>query len=277
LIYAKPGGQGALVDVGLTNQFVDVGHHGKFERRQIRIFDGCRRCRSTNLKKPPGERERNTPDSGYRTLEFDQRPGCAGRWRRRGLSSMPPPRYAHIFYSHNYDYINYFHPWQLVGRCIANGNVSSPKSRYSPTRDEQVRISGLVMISPLIDRAAFVSDEDPLHWAIYLPSYAAVMREKAGPVSRAQLADVEQYAAGDYVRDFLQGPSNAAAVSRMVANVTALTGLDATLAKQFVGRIDNDTFLRAIDHAQDGIVSSYDATIAALVSRRQYRPPLSRR
>jgi carboxypeptidase C (cathepsin A) len=152
-------------------------------------------------------------------------------------------------------------PKFIVGESY--GGFRAPRLAQVLAVDEQVGISGLVMISPLLDRAAFVSDEDPLHWAIYLPSYAAAFREKAGPVARARLVDVEQYAAGDYVRDFLAGPSNAAAVSRMVANVTTFTGLDATLVKRLAGRIDNDTFLRAIDRAQDTIVSSYDGTIAA--------------
>lgn len=152
-------------------------------------------------------------------------------------------------------------PKFIVGESY--GGFRAPRLAQVLAVDEQVGVSGLVMISPLIDRAAFVSDQDPLHWAIYLPSYAAAMREKAGPVTRAQLADVEQYAAGDYVRDFLQGPNDTAAVSRMVAKVTALTGLDVTLVKRLAGRIDTDTFLRTLDHADDRIVSSYDATIAA--------------
>ena len=50
-----------------------------------------------------------------------------------------------------------------------------------------------------------------------LPSYAAAYREKKGPVSRADLADVEQYAVGDYLRDWLRGPRDAAAVARIDA------------------------------------------------------------
>lgn len=152
-------------------------------------------------------------------------------------------------------------PKFIVGESY--GGFRAPRLAQALAEDEQVGISGLVMISPLLDRAAFVGADDPLHWAICLPTYAATMREKAGPVTRAQLADVEQYAAGDYVRDFLRGPGDTAAVARMVANVTSLTGLDATLVKRLVGRIGKDTFLRAVDRAQDRIVSSYDTTIAA--------------
>ena len=152
-------------------------------------------------------------------------------------------------------------PKFIVGESY--GGFRAPRLAQALAEDEQVGISGLVMISPLIDRAAFASAEDPLRWAIYLPSYAAAMRQRAGPVTRAQLADVEQYAAGDYMRDFLRGPGDTAAVSRMVANVTALTGLDAELVKRLAGRVDNDTFLRAFDRRQGRIVSSYDANIGA--------------
>ena len=143
------------------------------------------------------------------------------------------------------------------------GGFRAPRLAQALAVDEQVGISGLVMISPLLDRVAFSGDEDPLRWAIYLPSYAAAVRQKAGPVTRAQLADVEEYAAGDYLRDFLAGPGNPAAVSRMAQRVAALTGLDAATVKRLGGRVANDTFLRAFERAQGRILSTYDAGITA--------------
>ena len=45
----------------------------------------------------------------------------------------------------------------------------------------------------------------PLGLVARLPSYAAVARQAKGPISRADLADVEQYAQGDFLADVLKG------------------------------------------------------------------------
>jgi carboxypeptidase C (cathepsin A) len=87
------------------------------------------------------------------------------------------------------------------------------------------------LISPVLDFATFGGVEEPFTSAILLPSYAATLKEREGPVVREQLFDVERYASSDYLLDYLRGPRDTAAVARMVDRVTALTGLDPDLVK----------------------------------------------
>jgi carboxypeptidase C (cathepsin A) len=92
-----------------------------------------------------------------------------------------------------------------------------------------------------------------------LPSEVAVTRAKHGPVARADLADVEAYAAGDYLVDILRGPVDAAAVDRLVARVTALTGLDPAVLRRQQGRLDRGVFQR--EEVPGRVGSVYDGTV----------------
>ncbi|HEX4112600.1 MAG TPA: peptidase S10 [Stellaceae bacterium] len=151
-------------------------------------------------------------------------------------------------------------PKFIVGESY--GGYRGPRLAQVLATDQGVGISGLVLISPALDMSGRSAD-DPLTWAIRLPSFAAVAREHNGPVTRAQLADAERYASGDYLLDFLRGPRDTAAVARMVDRVSALTGLDPALVRRMHGRIDKGTFLREFDRAHGKVGAYYDATITA--------------
>jgi carboxypeptidase C (cathepsin A) len=161
---------------------------------------------------------------------------------------------------------------QTIRRWLeANGRVVSPKflagESYGGFRapriarvlqsDLGIGLDGLVLVSPALDMAesgAF----DPLDWAEHLPSIVAAARAAKGPVSRASLADVESYATGDYVTDMLRGDRDPAALDRIVAKVSALTGLDPALVRREHGQINRATFLREV--APGRIGSPYDPT-----------------
>ena len=152
-------------------------------------------------------------------------------------------------------------PKFIVGESY--GGFRGPRLAKTLATEQGVGISGLVLISPVLDFAGFGGVNQPFTAAILLPSYAAAARERNGPVTREQLADAEQYASGDYILDYLRGPRDAAAVGRMVDRVTALTGLDPALVRRLGGRIDKDTFLREFDRAQGKVGAVYDATLGA--------------
>ena len=60
----------------------------------------------------------------------------------------------------------------------------------------------------MLDFAPFTDGpEQSVPYLTRLPSYAATAREEKGPVSRADLADVEAYAKGEYLADWLAGPA----------------------------------------------------------------------
>ncbi|MGA2794278.1 MAG: peptidase S10 [Roseiarcus sp.] len=151
-------------------------------------------------------------------------------------------------------------PKFIVGESY--GGFRGPRLAKALATEQGVGVSGLVLISPVLDFATMGANA-PFSSALLLPSYAAAAREKNGPVTRDQLADVEQYASGDYLLDYLRGPRDAAAVARMVERVSALTGLDPALVRRLGGRVDKDTFLRAFDRAHGKVGAVYDVTISA--------------
>jgi carboxypeptidase C (cathepsin A) len=73
------------------------------------------------------------------------------------------------------------------------GGFRGPRVVRTLAMEQGVGVRGLVLISPLLDfgtSAVF----DPLSWVWALPSEVAAVRARKRPVSRADLADVEEYA-----------------------------------------------------------------------------------
>ena len=144
------------------------------------------------------------------------------------------------------------------------GGFRGPRLAEELATKQGVGISGLVLISPALDLGADSADVgDPLPFAVRLPSYAAAFRERRGKVTRKDLEDVENYASHDYLLDFLRGPKDAAAVSRMAQHVSELTGINEELVKQLGGRVGKDAFLREFDRQEGKVAAYYDVTISA--------------
>ena len=98
-------------------------------------------------------------------------------------------------------------------------------------------------------------------------------------MSRADLAEVERYATGDYLADWLRGPGDAAAVERMSQRVAALTGIDIATVRRLAGRVDEEAFLREFERSQGKVVAFYDARIDAYdpfpaASRSDFHDPV---
>jgi carboxypeptidase C (cathepsin A) len=147
-------------------------------------------------------------------------------------------------------------PKFLLGESY--GGFRVPRLARALEQDQGIGVSGLIMVSPVLDFGG--SDVfDPLDRAERLPSLVAVARARKGPVSRADLADVESYATGDFLRDQLAGPRDPIALHRMAARIAELTGMDPSLVLREDGSINLRTFLREI--APGRIASLYDATI----------------
>jgi carboxypeptidase C (cathepsin A) len=153
-------------------------------------------------------------------------------------------------------------PKILVGESYAG--FRAPKMAAQLQR-EGVGLNMLVIVSPVLDFGAMSSSRhNPAIWLARLPSYAAVAREKKGPVERKDLADIEAYATGEFLADLMRGERDAAAVARIVDRMTDITGLDKELVKRLAGRIDVNTYLREIGRSRGEIVSIYDATVGTL-------------
>lgn len=149
-------------------------------------------------------------------------------------------------------------PKFLVGESY--GGFRGPRLVRALQTEQGIGIRGLVLVSPVLDfghGAAF----DPLSQAARLPSMVAAARAMAGSLTRAELAEAEAYAAGDYLADLLRGEGDADAIARMSERVAALTGLDPALVRHWHGRPRMEEFLREIGRPEGRVASAYDATV----------------
>jgi carboxypeptidase C (cathepsin A) len=147
-------------------------------------------------------------------------------------------------------------PKFIVGESY--GGFRGPKLARALLDRQGVGISGLVLISPVLDFNGRDATWNPFRYVVTLPSMAASVR---GAHSRAELQDVETYATGDYLADLLLGEADQSAIGRLTEHVAALTGLDPALVHRRAGRINTSTFLR--DRRPGRVDSPYDATISA--------------
>lgn len=129
---------------------------------------------------------------------------------------------------------------------------------------ESVGVTGLVLISPALDFAWLDNKRNLLSLAGRLPSYAAVAREAR---QRADLADVEAYASGEFIVDLLKGVRDKDAMARLEANVARFTGLDARIVAEEGGRIELKTFLRDRKRQSREVLSAYDGEVAGFDPR----------
>ncbi|HEV3044642.1 MAG TPA: peptidase S10 [Roseiarcus sp.] len=139
------------------------------------------------------------------------------------------------------------------------GGFRGPRLAEELATKQGIGVNGLVLVSP----ALALGGNELLSFAIRLPSYAAAFRERKGKVTREDLADVEQYAKGDYLLDLIRGPNDKAAVARIEQRVSELTGLDPTLVKRLGGRISKDAYLREAGRADGKVAAFYDVTTSA--------------
>ena len=150
-------------------------------------------------------------------------------------------------------------PKYLVGESY--GGFRVVKLVRALRERESVSINGLVLVSPVLDFAWQDSSRNLLSFAGYLPSFAAVARDAK---DRAILADVETYAANEYVTDLLKGVNDADALSRLSTNVERFTGLGQLTVKQLGGRIDVKTFSRERRRGAERVLSFYDGGVSGL-------------
>jgi len=153
-------------------------------------------------------------------------------------------------------------PKYIVGESY--GGFRAPKLAHRLEDNEGIGITGLILISPVLDFGWFETGNNPLSFATRLPSMTAAARGLNGTNGRSALADVEAYARGPYIVDLLHGERDAEAQARIVDKVAGFTGLDKALVKRLGGRIDPRTFARERTRAEGRISSQYDSLATGL-------------
>ncbi len=144
-------------------------------------------------------------------------------------------------------------PKFLVGESY--GGFRGPRLARALAQSHGVGLLGLVLVSPVLDFGGRSRAMDPLSLVAVLPTLAAAAR---GASRRADVADAEAYAAGEFTADLLRG-LQPEAVARRSARVAALTGLDPAVVRRHGGMIDMLAFQR---HAAPGrLASLYDLDV----------------
>lgn len=148
-------------------------------------------------------------------------------------------------------------PKYLLGESY--GGIRCVKLLEALRQRENVGVSGLILVSPALDMSWYEVERNPLARAALLPSFAAIAR---GATDRAAVADAESYAAGDFLTDYLKGPQDAPALSRMSARIAALAGLDPALVARLGARLDAHAFAREKRRDAGRVLSVYDGAVS---------------
>src|SRR5882724_4595432 len=144
------------------------------------------------------------------------------------------------------------------------GGIRGPKVVRDLQTEQGVGVRGLILISPVLDFREY-SGSSILQYVASLPSYAAVAREAKGeakgPVTRADLAEVERYARGDFLVDLMKGEADTEATNRLADKVASLTGIDQAVSRRLAGRFDIIEFRREFDRRNGKVTGRYDASV----------------
>ena len=142
------------------------------------------------------------------------------------------------------------------------GGIRGPKIVRNLQVDQGVGVRGLILVSPLFDFREFTGSS-LLQYVWSLPSMAAVARRgQGGAVTRADLADVERYARGEFLGDLIKGSADAEATTRLADKVAALTGIDQAVSRRLAGRFDVAEFRREFDRRNGRVTGRYDASVS---------------
>jgi len=147
------------------------------------------------------------------------------------------------------------------------GGIRGPKLVRNLQTRQGIGVKGLILMSPVLDFREF-SGSSTLQYMFSLPSYVAVAREARGElkgkVTRADLADVEKYASGDFLVDLLKGQGDTEATNRLADKVAALTGIDQAVSRRLGGRFDIAEFRRELDRSEGLVTGRYDASVRGI-------------
>jgi carboxypeptidase C (cathepsin A) len=142
------------------------------------------------------------------------------------------------------------------------GGFRAAKVAQTLQRDQGIVVSGIVMLSPLVEGGLiFGGSRFALGAALQLPSLAAAELERKGAFSKEALADAEHFALTDYLTT-LAGPRPKGDAARsFYARVAEISGLPEDVVTSSRGFI-RDAYVKHLRSAESKIVSRYDATFA---------------
>jgi len=154
-------------------------------------------------------------------------------------------------------------PKYLAGESY--GGIRGPKMVRELQTQQGVGVRGLVLVSPVLDFRDY-SGSSLLQYVYSLPTMAAVAREARGagkgPTTRADLAEVERYAQGEFLTDLIKGQADKEATTRVSDKVAQLTGIDQAVSRRLAGRFEIGEFRREFDRRSGLVTGRYDASVS---------------
>ncbi|MET7141482.1 S10 family peptidase [Xanthomonas sp. PPL139] len=150
----------------------------------------------------------------------------------------------------------------LVGESY--GGFRGPRITHYLQTKLGVAMNGVVLVSPYLNPTLDDNgDVSPLPWMLTLPSIAAAHLEREGKLTPEAMRQVIDYTRGDYVTALLRGRSDPAGTTRMIQQVTAMTGLDPAFVRRAGGRLETQAYLREVFRDKGELGSRYDSNVTA--------------
>jgi carboxypeptidase C (cathepsin A) len=152
-------------------------------------------------------------------------------------------------------------PVYLVGESY--GGFRAAAMTQTLTRDVDVTVSGLVLISPALDLSALHPNErDVLAAGFFLPTYAATAEALHVPKAGGDLLAVERFALSDYLVGLAGLEGQPPPADPFIARVAKIVGLREESVRRYRARVPNYVFAREVLRDRGERVSLYDGTIA---------------
>jgi carboxypeptidase C (cathepsin A) len=150
-------------------------------------------------------------------------------------------------------------PKYLLGESY--GGFRAAKTARALQRDQGIAISGIVMLSPLLEAwLTFGDDQSALRAALQLPSLAAAELERKHAFTPAALAAAEKFAMTDYLVTMAGPQPQGPAAKAFYDHVAEISGLPMDVVTRARGFVEND-YVKNMRPAGK-IVSRYDAAFA---------------
>ena len=151
-------------------------------------------------------------------------------------------------------------PKYLLGESY--GGFRAAKVARALQQDQGVTVSGIVMVSPMLEGAfQFGGDRFALGAALYLPSLAAAELDRTRSMSKEALAEAERFALNEYLTTLAGPPPQGDAARAFYAKVAKMTGIpeeDVTRSRGFL----RDYYVKNLRSADGMVVSRYDGSFA---------------
>jgi carboxypeptidase C (cathepsin A) len=151
-------------------------------------------------------------------------------------------------------------PKYLLGESY--GGFRAAKVARALQQDQGIAISGIVMVSPMLEGAfQFGGDRFALGAALYLPSLAAAELERSNAMSKEALAQAERFAMTEYLTTLAGPPPQGEPARVFYAKVAKMTGIpeeDVARSRGFL----RDYYVKSLRSANGMTVSRYDGSFA---------------